>query len=86
MSTIETNILTVNYLDGESKKFECIHATETTKMLSLLQDALKQNMMFISLKEKVVAIPFYNLKSIELSPLPPKLPSTAIIATRQLET
>ncbi len=85
MDTPETGIMRINYLDGKSQKFEYVRETNTAMLLSLLQDAIKQNMLFIKLEKKLLAIPFYNLKSIEVSPPPSKLPNTTIVATRQFE-
>jgi hypothetical protein len=78
-------VLQINYVDGKSHKFEHVRETDTAMLISRLQDAIKQTMLFIKLEEKLIAIPFYNIKSIEVSPPPSKLPNTTIIATRQFE-
>ncbi len=85
MDTPETGILRINYLDGKSQKFEYIRKTDVTTLLSLLEDSIKQTMFFIKLEKKLIAIPFHNIKSIEVFPPPPKLPNTTIVATRQFE-
>ena len=78
-------ILKINYVDGKSQKFEHVRETDTSMLLSRLQDAIKQTMLFIKLEKKLLAIPFCNIKSIEVSPPPSKLPNTTIVATRQFE-
>jgi hypothetical protein len=78
-------VLQINYVDGQSQKFEHVRETDTAMLISRLQDAIKQTMLFIKLEKKLLAIPFYNIKSIEVYPPPPKLPNTAIVATKQFE-
>jgi hypothetical protein len=80
-----TGILRITYLDGKNHKFEYVRETNTATLLSRLQDGIKQNILFIKLEKKLLAIPFYNIKSIEVSPPPSKLPNTTIVAVRQFE-
>jgi hypothetical protein len=76
-------VLQINYVDGQSQKFEHVRETDTAMLISRLQDAIKQTILFIKLENKLLAIPFYNIKSIEVSPPPSKLLNTTIVATRQ---
>ena len=81
-------ILTIYFVDGSEQKFEYtrVGAQDEYKysIAGIIQEALSQNQLLLELEDRVLIIPFQSIKTIELSPPPPKLPGYALKDVRYL--
>ncbi len=75
----EVIALTLKYTDGTEQRFEFApQRKEEYGLASRIQDIFSQNIIMLALEDKVMAIPLQNIQSLEISPMPPKLPAFAI--------
>jgi len=76
--------LTIKYLNGNEEKFEFLPQIDQVNMVSRLTKILDSNQIILELEDKIVLIPIPTVQTIEISPLPPKLPDTVIRNVRLL--
>ncbi|MHC4301848.1 MAG: hypothetical protein ACYS7Y_31665 [Planctomycetota bacterium] len=71
-------ILTVRYTDGTEQRFEYAQAKENVNLAAMVEEALKSSQLVIELQDRMLVIPMQNIKMIEVSPAPSKLPRFVI--------
>ncbi len=86
MSNSNTAHLKLCYMDGTEQRFEYVQAQETQSLSSRIQDVMKLNQVIIEVGDKLLVIPMQNLKAIEISPAPKKLPNFVIRNARLIES
>lgn len=75
---VEPYILTVRYLNGKVIKFQFPQQFNPIQQATRLQKIIQSNQLILALKDRVILIPMSSLESIELSPIPEKLPDIVI--------
>jgi hypothetical protein len=86
MSDAVKRILTIRYVNGTEEKFEYApHEENALNIASRIQDALSANQVLLELEDRVLIIPFQNILSMEVSPLPAKLPPNVLRNVRRIE-
>jgi hypothetical protein len=78
MSNSNTARLKLCYMDGTEQQFEYVRPEEVQSLSSRIQEALKLNQVLIEVDDRLLVIPMQNLKAIEISPVPQKLPNFVI--------
>jgi len=84
----QTIRMTIQYIDGTSQTFEWQTSpadTQTANMVSNLQKGLQEEYILMEMGDKFMIIPKFNIKTIEINAVPPKLPSTSIHGVRLVE-
>lgn len=76
--------LTVRYVNGKEEKFEFTREEDALNIASRIKDALSANQIILELEDRVLIIPFQSIQSIEISPLPTKLPPNTLRNVRPL--
>ncbi len=71
-------ILTVHYTDGTEQRFEYGRAKEDVNLAGVVEEALKSNQLVVELQDRMLVIPMQNVKTVEVSPPPSKLPRFVI--------
>ena len=80
-------MLTIRYMNGEYHSFEFRSNQEEKVMLaSHIQRVLNAKELMLELEDRLLVIPMQNVQTIEISPLPAKLPDIVIRGVRQLES
>ena len=81
--------LTIRYTNGKEQHFEFISpegtVAEQANLGTRLQKMLTADPIIIELADKLVVIPVHNIQSIEISPVPPKLPEGVIHPMREVK-
>ena len=78
----------IQYIDGTDQTFEWEphpEDVEAANMVSNLQKSLHEEYILLEMGDKFMIIPKQNIKTIEINPVPPKLPPTAIHGARLVE-
>ena len=75
----------IRYVDGTKHKFEYIQEEDRLDTASRIQQALSANQVLLDLGDRILIVPFQNIKSIEISPPPAKLPGTAVRGVQLVE-
>ena len=70
--------MTIRYVNGTEQKFEYTREENALNIASRIQDALSANQVLLELEDRVMIIPFQSILSMEVSPLPAKLPPNVI--------
>ena len=78
MNDAVKGILTIRYVNGTEQKFEYTREENALNIASRIQDALSSNQVLLELEDRVLIIPFQNIQSMEVSPLPAKLPPNVL--------
>jgi hypothetical protein len=80
MNEVTKGILTIRYVNGTEQKFEFTRAREDQAGLvgSRIQELLSAKQIILELEDRALIIPVHTIQSIEVSPLPVKLPPNAI--------
>ena len=86
MGNTNTAHLKICYMDGTGQQFEYARSEEIQTLSSRIQEALKLNQLIIEVGDRVLVIPMQNLKTIEISPAPKKLPNFVIRNARLIES
>jgi hypothetical protein len=76
--------LVVRYIDGNSNSFAFVREDEDPQSLVRLDEAIKAQILFLELSDHLMAIPFHNIKSIEVYPKPKRAPRYSIRNVRLL--
>ncbi|MEL7034836.1 MAG: hypothetical protein AAFO04_04360 [Cyanobacteria bacterium J06592_8] len=78
--------LTVRYVNGESHCFEFETPQEEKALLaSHIQRVLNSKELMLEVGDRLLVIPMQNVQTIELSPIPLKLPDIVIRNVRQVD-
>ncbi|MHC4744876.1 MAG: hypothetical protein ACYS8Z_23420 [Planctomycetota bacterium] len=84
---LEQNIghITISYTDGTIQRFEYSRAEDMVNLVGLIEDILNSNQLAIEADGNMLIIPMQNIKTIEISPAPEKMPRYVIRNTRLVE-
>ena len=80
--------MTIQYIDGTSQTFEWLPNPEDDRavnMVSNLQKSLNEEYILLEMGDKFMIIPKFNIKTIEINAVPPKLPPSTIHGARLVE-
>ncbi|MGB3264692.1 MAG: hypothetical protein WBA89_12150 [Microcoleus sp.] len=81
--------LTIHYTNGKQQHFEFIAPEgtvgEQATLGTRLQKMLAADPIIIELADKLVVIPVHTIQTIEISPVPPKLPEGVIHPMREIK-
>ncbi|WP_204140110.1 hypothetical protein [Halomicronema sp. CCY15110] len=78
----------IQYMDGTEQQFEWDsqrEGTETANLVSHLQKMLHDENVLLEMGDKLLILQRQNIKSIEITPVPAKLPATTIHGVRAVE-
>ena len=78
----------IQYIDGTNQIFEWqehLEKNQTANMVGQLQQGLHEEYILLEMGDKFTIIPKYNIKTIEINAVPPKLPPSAILGARLVE-
>ena len=78
MNAEAKRVMTVTYADGSEQKFEITQQKEEFTLARHIDDMLKQNQLVLEIEDRVIVIPIQNIKRLEVTPAPSKLPGYAI--------
>jgi hypothetical protein len=84
----QTVTMRIQYTDGTEQQFEWDaqpEGTESANMVSHLQKMLHEENVLLDMGDKLVILQRQNIKTIEITPVPSKLPSTTIHGVRSGE-
>lgn len=79
-------IVTIHLIDGEELKF-AISPSEA-KQIGVsddIENALQRNSMAIEMDNKLIVIPYTNVRYIEVDPAPASLPLSIITGARKID-
>jgi hypothetical protein len=68
----------VRYVDGQSNKIVFSQAIADLHAMKRIEEAMQANCLLLEMEDRVLVIPMHQIKSIEVSPPPDKLPKYAI--------
>lgn len=81
--------LTIHYTNGKQQHFEFIspevRVGEQANLGTRLHKMLTSDPIILELADKLLVIPIHNIQSIEISPVPPKLPEGIIHEVREIK-
>ncbi|MEG3974046.1 hypothetical protein QT970_05415 [Microcoleus sp. herbarium8] len=81
--------LTLNYTNGKQQEFEFISSAERVgeqaNLGTRLHKFLTADPIIIELADKLVVIPIHNIESLEISPIPSKLPDGVFHSMREIK-
>ena len=82
MSSENKRFCKINFVDGESCRFiyEPVRPDEPSSIGRAIEELSQTNNLIFYVEEKLVIIPMNNVRSIEISPSPVKLPQSIIKA------
>jgi hypothetical protein len=79
MNRKDTGTLVIRFVDGTEEKFEYArHPQDDANLAARIQEVLNANHLLVEFEGKMVIYPFHGIKSIEVSPVPEKLPRIVI--------
>jgi hypothetical protein len=78
MEKTNTGTLEIHYNDGSDMQVEYVRQEEVSNIATRIGEAIESNELLIELEDKLLVIPLNNIKYIEISPAPSKLPKFAI--------
>ena len=78
MSEADSRTLKIQYMDGKVQAFEFPLQTESTKAGARLQELLNMDQLVLEVAGRLVVIPKHNVRLMELSPAPSRLPQFVI--------
>jgi len=88
MADVKTGFLKIRYTDGRSQRLEYERAGETmANVAKVIQEGLQLGVLMLQLPDpdRLLAIPFTSIQSIEVVPPPTKLPSLVIKVVNEME-
>lgn len=80
--------LTIRYINGDEQHFAFTPeagVAERANLASRLHRSFSADPIVIELADRVLFIPLQNVKNIELSPVPSKLPEGALLNVREVQ-
>ncbi len=84
----QTIRMSIQYLDGTTQHFEWDTepvGTESANMVSHLQKMLHEDSVLLEMGDKLLILRKETIKTIEITPVPAKLPATTIHHVRLVE-
>ena len=82
MNGASKSTLTIRFIDGTEETFEYAPAEGQEKykysFVGLMKEALNANHLILEMAESVRIMPFQNIKSIEITPGPERVPEYAV--------
>lgn len=84
----QTVKMSVQYIDGTAQQFEWDEhpsETESANLVSHIQKMIHEDNVLLEMGNRLIVLRKENIKSIEITPVPPKLPSTTIHGVRLVE-
>jgi hypothetical protein len=88
MTDVPTGFLKVRYTDGRTQRFEYERTGEAmANVAKVIQEGLQLGVLLLQLPnpDRLLAIPFTNIESIEVVPPPPKMPGMVIKVVNEIE-
>jgi len=88
MAEVSTGFLKIRYNDGRTQRFEYERIGETmANVAKVIQEGLQLGVLMLQLPDpdRLLAIPFTSIHSIEVVPPPPKMPSLVIKVVNEIE-
>lgn len=71
--------ITVTFINGAVETYGLTERqSDALQMASRLKTMMESNMFALELEDRLVMIPMYNIRMIEVSPSPSKLPDTVL--------
>lgn len=70
--------LIVRYVDGNENRFAFSRAADEANVVARIEDAVNARILMIELDDRLLAIPWHRIKSLEVRPSPAKLPRFAL--------
>lgn len=78
--------ITVTFINGAVETYSLTERqTDALQMASRLKTMMESNMFSLELEDRLVMIPMYNIRMIEVSPAPNKLPDTVLRQATAME-
>jgi len=85
MANAEKAVLTITFLNGTIQKFEYPRGPQDNpKLASSVEAVLKAPQLLLEVGGSLVVIPMSSILSVEITPAPSKLPTTAIKGVRRM--
>ena len=78
MNRADKGILTIRYVNGSEEKFEYNRFEDEYSIAAHIKEALRENHLLLDLEDRLVVIPYQSILSLDISPPPTKLPTTAL--------
>lgn len=85
MQKTNTGILKIHYIDGSEMQVEYVREEEVSSIATRIEKAIESDEVLIELEDRLLVVPLNNLKYIEITPPPPKLPKFTIRHARLIE-
>jgi hypothetical protein len=78
--------ITVTFINGAVETYGLTERqTDALQMASRLKTMMESHMFSLELEDRLVMIPMYNIRMIEVSPAPSKLPDTVLRQAVEME-
>ena len=78
----DTRTMIIYYVDGTEQTFKFPRQADEYSVGVRFQEFVSQNHILFEVEGKLLLIPFHQVKKIEFSPLPDKLPGNVIKGVR----
>lgn len=85
MSESRNARLIVRYVDGQQNKILFSQPTDATNAMKRIEEAIKAQMLILEMEDRVLMIPFHQIKNLEVSPPPKTLPQYTLKGVRVME-
>lgn len=77
--------LTLTFTDGQVQQFAFTERQgDETQMVSRIKHIIESNCLMLELEDRLLMLPMQNIRAIEISPPPAKLPDTTLKFLRPL--
>jgi len=84
MNTSQTNDLIVTYTDGTHDHFKFPSQADSFNMANLVEKLLSSAALALQMGDRLLIIPTANIRSVEISPCPGKLPDIVMHDVQRL--
>jgi hypothetical protein len=84
MKTLQPNDLIVTYTDGTHDHFKFPAQADSFHMANLVEKLLSSGALALQMDNGLLIIPATNIRSVEISPCPGKLPDIVIHGVQRL--
>ena len=84
MNTLQTNDLIVTYTDGTHDHFKFPDQADSFHMANLVEKLLSSGALALQIDKGLLIIPAANIRSVEISPCPGRLPEIVIQGVQRL--
>jgi hypothetical protein len=83
MTKQDTGTMVIRFVDGTEEVLEfALPPQDDANLVARIQESLNAQHLIVEVAGKMVVYPFHNIKAIEVSPLPEKLPRVALRKAR----